>query len=325
MRSMIAAAVAAGLAALLTAPTAAQAAQAGGHEHGPDSIRYASIRACPKDEARPCGSWRLVMHSGEIMPLPDAQTVAKEANGKPMVYAVAPVAVSGDGQRVAYLTKAGRLAVRTLGGDVRLFPKDALPSVAQYAVVLQLSDDGARLAVQIGGDRPVKTRIYDAYTGVRLGDLPANEQLMGFSGDGDEVLTSAEGKKSTMDLVSYNLSGERLLRGTPPRLVAENGPQALSGDGRTTASLVAGAKPELVLHDLQTGRITGRLKIKLPAGDLSMIDWTGEEQVTLHLQRGSGAKPGSMTIVQIDTATGGVTVRDHYKLLDSFVFAACGG
>jgi hypothetical protein len=56
-----------------------------------------------------------------------------------------------------------------------------------------------------------------------------------------------------------------------------------------------------------------------------MLDWTGDTQVTAHLTSGS-AGGARMTIVQIDTETGAVRVRDRYTVLrDSFVFAACGG
>lgn len=325
MKLRIAAAVAAGVAGLLAAPTAAQAAP----HHGHDSIRYASIKGCKaseEGEMKPCGKWRLVMHSGMTSSLPDAQTVALEANGKSSVWQAAPIAVSGNGQRLAYFTTSGRLAVRTLGGGVKLLAKNAVPRVPQYNVTLQLSDDGAKLAVVIGGDKPKATRIFDTASGERLGTVPGDETLMGFSADGDEVLTSAEGDESVTDLAVYDDHGQQQLRNTPPQIISANAPEALSGDGKTVASVVMSGKKQLVLYDMDSEQVTARRSIKLPAGDLFMIDWTGEKQVTLHLAQYPENKATKMTIVQIDTETGAVKVRDKYSFLkDTFVFAACGG
>lgn len=314
------------LAAALLTLTAAPAAVQAAPRHSHDSIRYASIKGCPwKDGmAKPCGPWRLVMHDGGRATLPDAQVVALDEKGKSTGVLPAPIAVSGDGQRVAYFTKAGRLAVRTLGGGVTLLPKDAPPPVAQYAVKLRLSGDGARLAV-FQGDKPIDARIYDTGTGDLLGTVPAEETVIGFSGDGGEVLSSADSNDSVTDLLVHDDRGEQLVRATPPQLVAANGPQALAADGRTVAVVVRGKKTELVTYDLEADEVTGRRTIRLPAGDIDMVDWTGDTQVTLHLL-GEAAGGHDVIIVKVDTETGKVHVRDQYDVLkDSFVFAACGG
>ncbi|TYB52945.1 hypothetical protein FXF51_50095 [Nonomuraea sp. PA05] len=294
------------------------------HDH---SIRYASIKSCPVKGggARPCGDWRLVMHDGSRTILPDAQGVAKEADGSPNRYVPAPVAVSGNGRRVAYFTEQGPLAVRTLGGGVKRLAADALPKVAQYEVTLLLSDDGARLAAVVGGDKPSGTRIFDTATGNLLGTLPPESSVLGFSGDGDELLATAEGAENVTDLVIHSGTGEELRRVTPPQVIAANVPQALAGDGRTVASLLSGSKAELVTYDSQGDQLAGRMRVKLPAGDVQMLDWTGDTQVTAHLASDVSGST-RMTIVQIDTATGTVRVRDRYTVLrDSFFFAACGG
>ncbi|MGP4098532.1 hypothetical protein [Nonomuraea sp. KM90] len=295
--------------------------------HSGDTIRYASIKSCPVKGGgtRACGDWRLVMHSGERTTLPDAQGVAREADGSSNGYVPAAIAVSGNGRRVAYFTKKGRLAVRTLGGGVRQFARDALPKAAQYEVTLLLSDDGARLAAVIGGERPADTRVFDTATGDLLGTIPDEVSVLGFSGDGDEVFTSVPADESVTDLVVHGLTGEELRRATPPQVIEANVPQALAADGRTVASLVTGSKAELVTYDMDGDQITGRKKVRLPAGDLHMLDWTGETQVTAHLA-GHSSGATRVTIVQIDTVTGQVRVRDRYTVLrDSYVFAACGG
>lgn len=321
MKIRIAAALAAGLAALTLAPAAAHADP----HHHQDAIRYASVKGCPaKDgQPKPCGPWRLVMHNGEKRLLRDAQTVARNADGTSTIYQAAPIAVSGNGRRVAYFTKSGRLAVRTLDGGVRLLAANALPKVSQADVSLMLSDDGARLGAVITGK---KTRIFDTATGAQLGAAAKGENMLGFSADGDELLTSVDGDESVTDLAAYRDTGEQLRRVSPPQLVSANGPQALAADGKTVANIVFGRKTELVTYDMEADQVTGRTRIKLPAGDLHKIDWTGENQVTLHLGAYPEDKPTRMTIVQIDVPSGTVKIRDRYDVLaDSYVFAACGG
>ncbi|MGW0805914.1 hypothetical protein [Nonomuraea sp. NPDC002799] len=288
--------------------------------HHDDTVRYVSIKGCPMKGGgtKPCGPWRIGTHGGGRSVLHDAQGVARKADGTSSLYYAAPVAVSGNGRRLAYFTKPGRLAVRTVGGGVRLLAKDALPRVAQWRVSLRLSDDGGRLAALVDGSR---ARIFDTATGARLGTLPAGADLQGFSGDGDELLASAAGDESVTDLVVYSDTGERLLRVTPPQVIGTNTPQALAADGRTVASVVTGKRPELVTYDVATDQVIGRTKVTLPAGGVEMVDWTGETQVTVHLV---GAN--RMTIVEIDTETGTTKVRDRYRMpADAFVFAACGG
>lgn len=301
-----------------------------GHDHGQshgdsrgDAIRYASAQGCPKKggEVVPCGTWRLVSHKGEVTLLKDAQLRAVGADGKPVDYAVAPIAVSGDGTRVAYFTKAGRLVVRTMKGGVKPLPADALPArTNQYDVTLQLSDDGARLAVIAG-----RVQLFDTATGGRLGTLPKLSTFVGFSGDGERVLASMDGDESVVELHVYDLSGRRLLSDTPPQLVAANGPYALNADGKTLAVLVGGTK--VTLYDLATSQVLGGHAIKLPKeGTVHKVDWTGDNQVTLHVSQYPEGKATRMTVLQHDATSGATRVRDTYSMLkDTFVFAACGG
>ncbi|MFD1934402.1 WD40 repeat domain-containing protein [Nonomuraea mangrovi] len=329
MRLRILAAIAVAMAMLGAQGAAAYAgpAHGPGHEHHGagrgDAIRYASAQGCPQKDGNvvPCGTWRLVSHKGEITLLKDAQLRAVGADGKPVDYAVAPIAVSGDGTRVAYYTKAGRLVVRTMKGGVKPLPADALPAKTnQYDVTLQLSDDGARLAVI--ADR---VRLFDTATGGRLGTLPKHSTFVGFSGDGEKVLASTEGAESEVELHVHDLSGARLLSDTPPQLVAANGPYALNADGKTLAVLVGGTK--VTLYDLTAGQVLGGHAIKLPKeGTVHKVDWTGDNQVTLHVSQYPEGKATKMTVLQHDASSGATKVRDSYSLLkDTFVFAACGG
>ncbi|MEV2270697.1 WD40 repeat domain-containing protein [Nonomuraea africana] len=316
MKIRILAAIAVAL-AMLGLPGPAQADP----DHG--AIRYASAKGCVKKDGStvPCGTWRLVTHDGKVSLLKDAQLRAVGADGKEVDYAVAPLAVSGDGQKVAYFRKDGRLAVRTMHGSVKLLQKDALPArTNQYEVVLQLSDDGARLAVIAS-----RVQLFDTATGNRLGVLPKHQSFIGFSGDGQKVLTSTDGDESVLEMHVFDLAGRRLLDGTPPQLVASNGPYALNSDGKTLAVLVAGKK--VALYDLSSDQMVGDHRIKLPKeGTVHKIDWTGDSQVTLHVSQYPEGKPTRMTVMQHDVTSGATRVRDSYSMLkDTFVFAACGG
>ncbi|WP_344952656.1 hypothetical protein [Sphaerisporangium flaviroseum] len=318
MKIRILVALAAMLAAVLGVQGTAQAEPG----HG-DSIRYASAKGCVKKGGNivPCGTWRLVTHHGRVVLLKDAQLRALNEKGDPVTDSTAPVAVSGNGQKIAYFRKDGRLAVRALDGKVRLLPKDTLPrKTAQYDVTLQLSDDGAVLAVTAG-----RTKLFDTASSTRLGQLPKGRYFLGFSGDGEKVLTSTDAADSVMELGVYDLSGRLLHNGTPPQLVANNGPYALHADGKTIAVLVANRK--VALYDLESDQVTGDQRIKLPKDSTAhKLDWTGDDQVTLHVSEEFEGAPTRMTVLQHDVTSGATTVRDKYKLLkDTFVFAACGG
>jgi hypothetical protein len=315
MKIRILVALAVVLAAVLGVQGTAQAEPG----HG-DSIRYASAKACAKKGGAivPCGTWRLVTHHGRVILLKDAQLRALDEKGDPVTDSTAPVAVSGNGQKIAYFRKDGRLAVRTFNGKVRLLPKDTLPSkTAQYDVTLQLSDDGAVLAVTAG-----RTKLFDTASSTRLGQLPKGRYFLGFSGDGEKVLTATDADDS---VGVHDLSGRLLRTDTPPPLVTGNGPYALHADGRTIAVLVANRK--VALYDLESGQITGDQRIKLPKGSTAhKLDWTGDNQVTLHISQEFQGAPTRMTVLQHDVTSGATTVRDTYKLLkDTFVYAACGG
>ncbi|WP_062350975.1 hypothetical protein [Herbidospora yilanensis] len=301
-------------AAMMAVPATAQAAP----HHGGDSIRYASAKACKVKKATVlCGNWRLVTHHGKILQLRDAQLEALDGKRRPVGFAAAPVAISGNGQKIAYFRKDGRIAVRTLGGGVTLLPADTLPkNVVQYNVWFRLSDDGASLAVT---DR--RTMIFDTKKGRRLGLLPAKREFMGFSGDGKEVLTSGPDEVFRV----YDRSARLLRQGRPADDVNGWGPNALHADARTVATLVSGDK--IVVSDVETAQVEGDNPIKLPkGGTVEMLDWTGPDQVTLHVSQNLPKVPNRMTVLQHDTKTGVTTVRDRYDILkDTFTYAACGG
>ncbi|GAA2806367.1 hypothetical protein [Nonomuraea dietziae] len=129
-----------------------------------------------------------------------------------------------------------------------------------------------------------------------------------------------------MEMHVFDLAGRRLLSGTPPQLVAGNGPYALSADGRTIAVHVAGVRRSRCTTCTADQMVSSH-PIKLPKeGTVHKLDWTGDNQVTLHVSQYPEGKATRMTVMQHDVTVGATRVRDSYSMLkDTFVFAACGG
>ncbi|MCT9930870.1 hypothetical protein N5079_11635 [Planotetraspora sp. A-T 1434] len=314
--------------ALAATATPAQAEANGGH-----SIRYASVKACKtRDGAQfPCGPWRLGLRGGRQVVLKDALVWPRASNGKTTKSMTAPMAVSGDGETVAYFRKSdGRVVVRELGGAVHVMPKIALPrGVGMEELDLKLSLDGGHLAVEYYDEANRQpTRVFDTSHPGKPGEIPGNTIFQGFSGDGQAVLAGVTTDDNTIQLVTYDTGGNELSRVEPPQVVANNEPQTLSSDGRTVAFLTGtGHKPALNLYDLGTDQIVRTIRFKLPQENLPyMLDWTGDHQITMHVT-GAGDMAGApMTILELDTDTGAVKVRDSYKMpKDAFTFMACGG
>ncbi|WP_066373142.1 hypothetical protein [Herbidospora mongoliensis] len=290
------------------------------HGHG-DVIRYASAKGCVvKGNTVPCGDWRLVTHHGKVVLLKDAQVRALEKKGKPSSEITAPLTVSGDGTKVAYFRKDGRLVVRTFNGPVKVLPRNALPAkLGQGYVNLKLSDDGAALAIT--NNAVDETSLYDTVSGKRLGRLPKEVFFYSFSGDGKEVLTDSRTKLGVNDL-----SGRLLFpRHTPPDAITETPQTALHADGKRIAVIQNGRK--VVVYDLATKRVVSEKPIKLPKdSSVDELDWTGKNQVTLHVSKQSGSAPARITVLEHDVKSGATKVRETYTLLkDTFTYATCGG
>ncbi|MFD2350892.1 hypothetical protein ACFSTC_18505 [Nonomuraea ferruginea] len=307
------------LAAALLAVSLTAPAQAGPHH---DAVRYASIKGCDRgDDGRAALRPVAAGHAQRRAARP-GRRADRRAQGRRQALQVPPRARRGQRRR-----HEGRVLREELPPPRRPHPRRRrhpaaarlrCPRVPQYEVGLVLSDDGGWLAVTIGTGQ---VRIFDTSDGARLGTLPRGETLVDFSGDGGEVLTTVDADESVTDVVVRADTGELVSRATPPQLVSANMPLALAADGRTAAAFVA-SKSQLVLYDVETDQVLGRVPVKLPKGDLNAIDWTGDRQVTLHLT----TQAYRMNVVQIDTETGAVRLRDRYTVLkDSLVVAACGG
>lgn len=295
---------------------AAQAELKQDHAHA-DAIRYASVKGCATKDGGtvPCGDWRLVTHQGKVVPLKDAQVRSLDKKGRPSAELTAPLSVSGDGTRVAYFRKDGRVVVRTFNGSVRAMPKNVMPPrTAQNLMLLKLSDDGAVLAVS--NYMTDQTRLYDTASGRKISTLPKGGYFVGFSGDGGEVLTDHNAKLGVHDLTGRLLFPRHQL----PDEVADTSLDALHADGRTVAGIRD--QREVLLYDLAAHRLVGGKPIKLPKGSqVDELDWTGENQLTLHVSR-----KGRVTVYEHDVKSGALTVRETYTLLkDTYTYATCGG
>jgi Tol biopolymer transport system component len=239
--------------------------------------------------------------------------------------------VSGDGRTLAYFRKKdNRLVARTPGGRVVAMPQKALPrGLGMAELELSLSQDGRYLAVDYYDDgERLPTRIYDVSAARETGTVPGAASFQGFSGSGDAVLLSRVTDENTTELTTFDVQGSPRYTVVPPQVVSNNTPYGLSPDGRRIALFTGtAAKPVLKLYDLQSDRIDDSTPVNLGGKDLPyMVDWTGDTEVTAHISRTRGNGHTSMRVVQIDTVSGAVTVRDSYDVLrDSYAFAACGG
>ncbi|MEV7807171.1 hypothetical protein AB0O28_29920 [Microbispora sp. NPDC088329] len=316
----------------------AAASQAGTARHSAHhSIRYASVDACTVKDlgSIPCHTWRLDLLDGERVALKDAMVAPLNAKGKPVKEMQAPFSVSGDGESVAYFRKSDhRLVVREFHGSahamgpVHVMPKKLLPrGVGMNEAWVRLSQDGARLILGYGvKDGSSRARIFDVPGARETGALAPFGTFRGFSGDGSAVLVDQGTDENTTELAVYDTAGGELARVVPPETVAVNLPWGLSSDGRTVAFVTgAGKKARLRFYDATTDQSGGSVRFSLPSdASVEMIDWTGEHEVTLHLIR--SATVDRVTILRVDTSTGGTRVRDSYKVrAGTFTYQSCGG
>jgi hypothetical protein len=311
----------------LVAPANA-AAQSGAHT---DSIRYASVKACKgkDDSTRPCGKWRLEMHSGKELKLPDARITARDPKGHVLKDIAAPIAVSGDGHSVAYIRESDdSVVVRELGGKVHVIGK--LPKkIGQSEVIFRLSLDGSHLALEYNDERDRQpTQVYDVSGGGKAGEIPGVQSFQNFSRDGATVLTSWTTNDNTTQLFTYDTGGSPLNRSEPPQVVANNTPYGLDSDGKSVAFFTGSSKKlSLRLYDIEADSVTQSTRVKLGGDDLpEMVDWTGDNEVTVHVSHIADNGQTTMRILQINPETGAVKVRDSYKVKgDSYAYASCGG
>jgi Tol biopolymer transport system component len=271
------------------------------------------------------------MHSGKEVKLSDARITARDKHGKVLKDYPAPIAVSGDGQSVAYFrTSDNRLVVRDLGGKVHVIAEEALPKkIGMEEVNLKLSLDGGHLAVEYNDANDTQpTQVYDVSAPSHPGTIPGGLAFQNFGGDGSVVLVSKTTDNNTTELFTYGADGGKLSQVEPPQVVANNSPYGLASDNKTVAFFSGGAKKlSLRLYDIDSDAVTQTTRVKLGGPDLpEMIDWNGDNEITVHVSHSTDSGRTTMRILLIDPQTGAIKVRDSYKVKsDSFTYAACGG
>ncbi|TMR98442.1 hypothetical protein [Nonomuraea basaltis] len=306
----------------MAVPATAHGAVPAGETSAP--IRYAAVSDCTKDphNAERCGSWWY------------RTTYGKRHSLNGVARTTMPVAVSGDGRRLAYIrAKDARLVIRDLDGRTRVSRAKAWPSRSELDVTrVTMSYDGSLVAVNCcwAGFTNHSARVYDAATGALLAKVPGvsvHEDALSLSGDADQILVRTDDDKSGR-LSAYDLNGRRTTSVVPPRLIGDNAATAvLNADGHTVAVYVAGRKPKIALYDLDTELVTATFsvpasgqKVERDPGEGRIVevdtdvrlDWTGDS--TLRMVRKVGFKLVRVKVYGIDVATGSVHLQRGYAI-----------
>ncbi|MBN6052155.1 hypothetical protein JYK22_09445, partial [Nonomuraea sp. RK-328] len=326
--ALLAAAVIGGAA---LAPLPAQASRAA---TGSPAARAAWIPTCDSKggDNSACGPWRLLMADGRTLTVRDAAVNRTNAKGRSLPDE-GRFAISGDGRVIAYeRARDHRVVVRgAAGGQVTELPRSLVPKgTGTDDLSMMLSPAGDRLLVSYSDDparRP--TKVLTIATG-KVTELPAAEEPVGFSGDGDEVLARRFSDDNTTALVAHRLAGGSTSR-TPPQVVANGSPLALAADGRTVAVLIGGdadlkRPPRLRIYDLDSGELHDTVKLALkPSPSPYLARWTADGRLVLTTTTDDVAKPAVVRVLTADPGTGEVRQNDTYGIgKDRFAFYAAG-
>ncbi|GAA3561680.1 hypothetical protein GCM10022419_047910 [Nonomuraea rosea] len=296
-------------------PTAAHA------QAGPPVARAAWIKSCTdkEDDSSPCGRWQVLLRDGGKVTVRGAAT---RTNGRgKRVSDPGAFAISADGRVLAY-ERAGdhRLVVRRLaGGKVTVLPRSAVPaSVGTEGVGLTLSPAGDKVLIDFPAEARRPAKVITIATG-RTVTLPAQDSMVGFSGDGGEVLATRYLSDNTTRMTAYRLGGGSIKR-TLPQVVANAAVTALAADGRTVAAFTPGdtekgAPPRLRVHDLVTGELSAGVDLPVKAGVLvSAAWWTAGGQLGVAVQSDEEGEPAVVRVLTVDPGSGAATRADSYTI-----------
>ncbi|MFI6923244.1 hypothetical protein ACIBIZ_25110 [Nonomuraea spiralis] len=271
---------------------------------GPPQARAAWVSSCD-DGTSPCGPWRLIMRDGRTITVGDT---AARAKGR----ATGLFALSGDGRTIAYQrARDHRLVVRAAaGGPVRQLPA-SLPAGGEDTT-LHLSAAGDRVLVGRRGHADVLTLA----TG-RIARLTVKGDPAGFSGDGDEVLTTRGLSDGTKWLYAYALDG-RTVKASAPQFVANAYTVALSPDGHTVAAFSYGNQdrrpPRLRTYDLETGRLSDGVDLPLTSRTPpSHARWTPDGRLLAYAYDSDSTKSPVVRVLTVDPSSGQASRTDTYK------------
>ncbi|MFI6495843.1 TolB family protein [Nonomuraea typhae] len=267
----------------------------------------------------PCGQWRLIMRDSRTVIVRDALTRAADGDGAPL-YGEAPFAVSADGRWIAYVRASDHRMVvrRAAGGPVTELPASLTPkSRGTGDMTLRLSPRGDRLVIDhTTGRRP--GTIVTVKTGATV-NIPAGEVPQTFSADGDELLTARNLSDNTMVLTVRRLDGGAPVKRRPPQAVAAASVFALAADGRNLAALTPGdydgaGPPRMREYDLVGDELGPSIKVAVKRGYHPAVAHyrDGDRLAVLAYEDESPA--GHAQLIDLETATGAVTQRDHYPV-----------
>ncbi|WP_433510539.1 hypothetical protein ACQP2T_42665 [Nonomuraea sp. CA-143628] len=233
------------------------------------------------------GGWRVVTRSGRTY------RVAQALRGTQPTLVTSPLAISGDGSKIAYYDVGARtFAVRDLAsGSVLMAP--AKVSKAQLGSIahLLLSDDGRFLAFTKRPPLKDPAMLFDMRER-RVQPLPNGGNPIGLSSDGGTITLAEHAGRTRLRTISglwqpakavivktVDVTGDYLVGGLGP-------------DGKTVIAVESEEVPgtgcfrsgrDLVQLDRETGKVARRVPIRglfTTSNRVYLRGWTGPQEVT---------------------------------------------
>ncbi|MFC4117604.1 hypothetical protein [Nonomuraea zeae] len=301
---------------------------------GPPVARGAWIASCTdrkSDLSYPCGHWQVLLRDGGRLTVRGAATTTADGGGKE-VRDTSAFAISADGRVLAY-ERAGdhRLVVRRLaGGKATVLPRSAVPAgTGTEGLGLTLSPTGDKVLIDFPDEARLPAKVITVATG-RTTTLPAKDSMIGFSGDGGEVLATRFLSDNTTRMYAYRLGGGSIRR-TPPQVVANAAATALAPDGETVAALTSGdadkgRPPRLRVYNLVTGGLSAGVDLPVKAGvQPGPAWWTADGRLRVTVRSGEEGEPAVVRVLTVDPESGAATRADSYSISKTrYTFIAAG-
>ncbi|MEU7910599.1 hypothetical protein [Microbispora bryophytorum] len=286
----------------------------------PAPVRFAYRGSCAWDQATEepaddgCAEWRLVMTTGEQWRMVDVYPGIGD-DGQP------PVAISEDGDRVAYFSEASSdfVVFDRLDTTVRRTGMVSLiDEASQAATHLVISPGGRWMAADFGQAAETISPRVQNLTDYRVSTLPRRMRVLAVGDDGTVTGTAtwdtdaAPGRISTTELLRMRPNGRTLSRVPIDPALIEAG-VAVSPNGRALAVAAERAHPREDDHglvatlDTATGRVLTRHEAALP-GDAHVVavrGWASAREVIVEAERpGDDEYEMEYSLHAVDVRTG---------------------